>query len=238
MPRRRCENGKPKSKRCWATAAKWKSCATGARSWPAQRCGWRPCCIAWSTARRGASRGRPSRRPSKSPAILIPHAEAVLNMMQAKEDSADDDARYVLRWIERHGRREFTKSEAQHHGKRRFPKADDIDPALAELTRRGYIRLRPTEATGPGRPPSPTYEVNPATFANMRTPKSAPTIPTIRPANRTGSNSGNIGSAFGAIRNHKPRAGDDMTARLHHSPNCWRTATPTASGCCRPMTAD
>ena len=63
----------------------------------------------------------------------------------------DDDARYVLRWIERHGRREFTKSEAQHHGKRRFPKADDIDPALAELTRRGYIRLRPTEPAGPGR---------------------------------------------------------------------------------------
>ena len=71
---------------------------------------------------------------------LVPHAEAVLNMMLASEDTGDDDARYVLRWIERHGRREFTKSEAQHHGKRRFPKADDIDPALAELTRRGYIR--------------------------------------------------------------------------------------------------
>ena len=150
---------------------KWKSCATGARSWPARRCGWRPCCIAWSMARRGASRGRPSRRPSKSPGILVPHAEAVLNLMQAKEDSGDDDARYVLRWIERHGRREFTKSEAQHHGKRRFPKADDIDPALAELTRRGYIRLRPAEATGPGRPPSPTYEVNPAAFANAKPEK-------------------------------------------------------------------
>ena len=83
---------------------------------------------------------------------LVPHAEAVLNMMSAKEPSEDDNAQYVLRWIERHCRREFTKSEAQHHGKRRFPKADDIDPALAELTRRGYIRLRPTETTGPGRP--------------------------------------------------------------------------------------
>jgi hypothetical protein len=97
---------------------------------------------------------------------LVPHAEAVLNMMQAKEASGDDDARYVLRWIERHGRREFTKRDAQQHGKRRFPKADDIDPALAELTRRGYIRLRPLDGVGPGRPPSPSYEVNPAAFAN------------------------------------------------------------------------
>jgi hypothetical protein len=97
---------------------------------------------------------------------LVPHAEAVLNMMQAKEASGDDDARYVLRWIERHGRREFTKRDAQQHGKRRFPKADDIDPALAELARRGYIRLRPLDAAGPGRPPSPSYEVNPAAFAN------------------------------------------------------------------------
>ena len=97
---------------------------------------------------------------------LVPHAEAVLNMMLASELAADDDARYVLRWIERHGRREFTKRDAQQHGKRRFPKADDIDPALAELTRRGYIRLRPVEASGPGRPPSPTYVVNPAMFAD------------------------------------------------------------------------
>jgi hypothetical protein len=97
---------------------------------------------------------------------LVPHAEAVLNMMQAKNKAGDDDARYLLRWIERHGRQEFTKRDAQQHGKRRFPKADDIDPALAELARRGHIRLRALDAAGPGRPPSPSYEVNPAVFAN------------------------------------------------------------------------
>lgn len=83
---------------------------------------------------------------------LVPHAEAVLHMMAGKDESFDNDAHYLLKWIERHGRQEFTKSEAQHHGKRRFPRADDIDPALTELTRRGYIRLRPAKATGPGRP--------------------------------------------------------------------------------------
>lgn len=102
---------------------------------------------------------------------LVPHAEAVLNKMQASEDAADNDACYVLRWIERHGRQEFTKSEAQHHGKRRFPRASDIDPALAELVRRGYIRPKPMEVTGPGRPSSPTYEVNPAAFKSMKTEK-------------------------------------------------------------------
>jgi hypothetical protein len=102
---------------------------------------------------------------------LIPHADAVLNLMQAQDGSGDEDARYVLRWIRRHGRREFTKSEAQHHGKRRFPKADDIDPALAELTRRGYIRPRAAETTGPGRRPSPAFLTNPAVFSGITAEK-------------------------------------------------------------------
>ncbi len=96
---------------------------------------------------------------------LIPHAEAMLNMMEATEGSADSDAQYVLRWIKRHGLRQFTKRDAQQHGKRKFPKADDIDSALAELERRAYIRPKPVEVTGPGRRPSPTYEVNPAVLA-------------------------------------------------------------------------
>jgi len=130
---------------------------------------------------------------------LVPHAETVLNMMQAKEGSGDDDARYVLRWIERHSRSEFTKTEVQHHGKRRFPKADDIDPALAELTRRSYIRSRPSEATGPGRPPSPRYEVNPAAFADANAKKrshnsqNSADEPPVLPE---GLGFGNIGSAL------------------------------------------
>jgi len=131
---------------------------------------------------------------------LVPHAEAVLNMMLASEETADDDARYVLRWIERHGRREFTRSEAQHHGKRRFPKADDIDPALAELTRRGFIRLRPAEANGPGRPPSPTYEVNPAAFANAKPEKRSQYSRNSLGEPESG-NSGNNGSALGQSEN-------------------------------------
>lgn len=126
---------------------------------------------------------------------LIPHTEAVLNMMSANEETADDDARYLLRWIERHAKTEFTKSEAQHHGKRRFPKADDIDPALEELTRRGYIRPKPAEPTGPGRPPSPSYEINPAALTEAKPEKRS-----HNSRNSTGDpkngNCGNNGSAL------------------------------------------
>jgi hypothetical protein len=126
---------------------------------------------------------------------LVPHAEAVLNMMQAQESASDEDARYLLRWIERHGRRQFTKSEAQHQGKRRFPKADDIDPALTELTRRGYIRLVPTEPSGPGRPPSPKYEVNQAVFISKKQENRSHNSRNSS-AEPDNGNSGNSGSAF------------------------------------------
>jgi hypothetical protein len=131
---------------------------------------------------------------------LIPHAEAVLNMMQAKEDKTNEDARYVLRWIERHGKREFTKSEAQHHGKRRFPKADDIDAALAELELRAYIRRRPKVTTGAGRPPSPSYEVNPAVFSKSERDERSHNSRNSDEPDSDG-NSGNIGSALEASEN-------------------------------------
>ena len=126
---------------------------------------------------------------------LVPQAEAVLKMMSAKEASGNNDALYVLRWIERHRRREFTKSEAQHHGKRQFPKAEDIDPALDELTRRGFIRPKSVGANGPGRPPSPTFEVNPAAFADAKPEKRSHN--SHNSLGETGSgNSGNNGSAL------------------------------------------
>jgi hypothetical protein len=136
-------------------------------------------CVQYGAA--GCINGATIRSAVEVARYLIPHAEAVLNMMHAKEVPGDDDARYVLRWIERHHRQEFTKRDAQQHGKRRFPRADDIDPALAELTRRGYIRLRPLEATGPGRPDSPAYEVNPA-FIECEARKCSHYSQNLRPA--------------------------------------------------------
>ncbi len=103
---------------------------------------------------------------------LIPHAEHVLNLMEASEESGDDDARYILKWILQHQMREFTKRDAHQHGRKRFSKADDIEPGLAVLAQRGYIRLAPIDPetlNKPGRPPSPNYEVNPAVLKNGNT---------------------------------------------------------------------
>lgn len=93
---------------------------------------------------------------------LIPHAEVVLTGTKGR--SVDQDAEYIWKWFVRGEHRQFTKRDAQQGGRRRFPSADDIDPALTELTRRGFIRPLPIESTGPGRPPSPRFEVNPLTF--------------------------------------------------------------------------
>ena len=115
---------------------------------------------------------------------LIPHAEAVLTIMAAGERQSDDDAQYILRWMKRHRQREFTKRDVHQHGKRRFPRADDIEPALRELARRGYIRPKPQDGGSRGRQPSPAYEVNPALFENS-----------------SGGISGNSGSAFQELKN-------------------------------------
>ncbi len=88
------------------------------------------------------------------------HALVAFEAMQA--DHGLSDAQYVLRWMERHNKQEFAKSEAQQHGKRRFKQASDIDTPLALLVRHNYIRLKPTTKHSPGRPASPIYEVNPA----------------------------------------------------------------------------
>ena len=97
---------------------------------------------------------------------LIPHAESVLSMMQGKESTRDEEAKYLLRWIQRHKLEEFARRDAHQHGKRKFPTADDLIPAISELERRAYIRQKSTEQSGRGRPSSPLYEVNPEVLLN------------------------------------------------------------------------
>lgn len=92
---------------------------------------------------------------------LVPHADHVLSMMEAKQGPDNNDAAYVWRWIERSKQREFTKRDVQRAAGKRFAKADDIDAPLKELVDRGYIRPLSMETEGPGRKPSPRYEVNP-----------------------------------------------------------------------------
>ncbi|MBA3768382.1 MAG: DUF3987 domain-containing protein, partial [Acidobacteria bacterium] len=94
---------------------------------------------------------------------LIPHAKAAFAEMGA--DIQVENARHLLRWIERAEQRSFTKREAHQAHKGRFKKVTDIEPALELLEAHGYIRAR-TDATDrrPGRKPSQAFDVNPFLF--------------------------------------------------------------------------
>ena len=82
--------------------------------------------------------------------------------MKAKDEDGLENARYVWRWIVRHGRDGFTKRDLHRATQRRFPKADNLDAPLGELFKRGYIRESAKQKqSGAGRPASPQYEVNP-----------------------------------------------------------------------------
>jgi replicative DNA helicase len=118
---------------------------------------------------------------------LVDHARAVFDLMGA--DPRTDDARWLLDWISRTNLTQFTRRDAHLAAPRgRFPKATNLDPALALLEEHGYLRRVDADPSGPkgGRPPSPRFLVNPLH------PATQPTEPT-QPLPRAGS-VGSVGS--------------------------------------------
>lgn len=90
---------------------------------------------------------------------LTAHAKAAFGEMGA--DPAIDGARYILEWIERKALETFTKRDAHYALQSCFRRAAELDAPLAVLAERGFIREKPVERPGPGRKPSPVFEVNP-----------------------------------------------------------------------------
>jgi hypothetical protein len=100
---------------------------------------------------------------------LLPHALVAFELMRA--DERLDDARRVLRWLAHSlnclnslkgsGIPKIKRSDVHAGvwgGSRR---AEDLDPVLELLVRHNYLRPAPEEQRpGPGRKPSPQYEVN------------------------------------------------------------------------------
>jgi replicative DNA helicase len=118
---------------------------------------------------------------------LVEHAQAVFDLMGA--DPRVDDARWLLDWIARTGQVQFNRRDAHRAAPRgRFPKATDLDPALALLEEHGWLRRVDADSPGPkgGRPPSPRFLVNPLH------PSTEPTQPT-EPHSPAGS-VGSVGS--------------------------------------------
>jgi hypothetical protein len=129
---------------------------------------------------------------------LVEHARAVFDLMGA--DPRVDDARWLLDWIARTGQAQFTRRDAHHAAPRgRFPKATDLDPALALLEEHGWLRRVDADSPGPkgGRPPSPRFLVNPLH------PATEPTEPT-QPHSPAGS-VGSVGSVARGGTSGSPR---------------------------------
>jgi replicative DNA helicase len=93
-------------------------------------------------------------------------------------DQRLDDARWLLDWITRTNRTQFSRRDAHRAAPRgRFAKATDLEPALRLLEEHGYLRrVDPEPSQDPrsrGRPASPRFLVNPLprTAEMTETPK-------------------------------------------------------------------
>jgi replicative DNA helicase len=95
---------------------------------------------------------------------LIEHARAVFDLMGA--DPHLDDARWLLDWVHRTNRTQFSRRDAHRAAPRgRFATATDLEPPLRLLEEHGYLRRVDPEPSqdprGRGRPASPRFLVNP-----------------------------------------------------------------------------
>jgi hypothetical protein len=91
---------------------------------------------------------------------LLAHARAAFSQMGM--DPVVSDARHILAWIHRNQHTAFTRRDLFEGTKGRFRQVGALALPLDLLIRHGYIRERDQEERpGPGRKPSPTYDVNP-----------------------------------------------------------------------------
>lgn len=89
------------------------------------------------------------------------HARAAFDYMGA--DDVALGAKRILGWLRATEAEAFTRRAAQQGLRSHFPVVSDIDPALDRLVDHGWIRPQTMEpARGPGRRPSPAFEVNPS----------------------------------------------------------------------------
>ena len=91
---------------------------------------------------------------------LLPRARAAFALMGT--DLAVADAGTILQWIKNQSTTPFTVRDVFEGTKGRFKKVSALAPGLALLEEHDHIRLQPApEKRGPGRPASPTFDVNP-----------------------------------------------------------------------------
>lgn len=106
----------------------------------------------------------PMRRALRIADFLCAHVQIAFDMMGA--DPVTGQARYILAWIRRNGMTSFTLREAYLPLRARFKAPAELGPPLDLLVDHEIIRRRPDPPrSGPGRPPSPIFDVNPRLHA-------------------------------------------------------------------------
>ncbi len=102
----------------------------------------------------------PMRRALRISEFLCTHAQIAFDMMGA--DPVTGQARYILAWIIRTGASSFTLRDAYQLLRAGFKAPAEMVPPLDLLAEHEIIRRRPDPPRSrPGRPPSPTFDVNP-----------------------------------------------------------------------------
>lgn len=77
-------------------------------------------------------------------------------------DPTVEQAKTVLRWLGQKRHQFFTKRDVHQALRGRFKRIEEVEAPLQLLCDRGYIRRRIEDSQrGPGRKPSPGFEVNP-----------------------------------------------------------------------------
>jgi len=117
------------------------------------------------------------RRALRIADFLCAHARVAFDAMQV--DPIGRGARHLLAWIQRTGAASFTSHQAYQALRAGFKAPAEMDAPLGLLIDHEIIRRRPAPPrSGPGRPPSPAYDVNPAIHAgntrNAQNPEPQP----------------------------------------------------------------
>jgi hypothetical protein len=95
---------------------------------------------------------------------LLEHAQGAYALMGADPDV--ERAQFVLAWLSAHQKSTFTIRELYQGTRGRFKKVADLVPSLNVLVEHGFIRpVAPVLHPGPGRKPSPRYDMNPLAYA-------------------------------------------------------------------------
>lgn len=96
---------------------------------------------------------------------FLAHAKAAFRMMGLMDTRAEKDARYLLKHLKTVKGDRLNKGELVRMCDGKFSRAEDMEPGLRELEKRGYVALETVRTGGRGRPATMVH-LNPEYFQN------------------------------------------------------------------------